>query len=84
MKTEHTISLAPPPANSSAVVSVEDRFTALEFRVTELEAEKTRLMNALQYAGKFIFDNPASKMLLMSLPKEIKTKLQNYFAGVKV
>jgi hypothetical protein len=83
MKTEHTISLAPPLADSAAVLSVEDRIAALEAKVLELEAEKTRFMNALQYAGKFIFENPASKMLLMSLPKEMKTKLQAWFSGVK-
>ena len=64
-----------------AVVSIEERVIYLENRVAVLEAEQKRFMESLQFAGKFIFNNPASKMITMSLPKEVQQKLKDYFRG---
>jgi hypothetical protein len=55
-------------------VSIEDRLAALE-------ARQQRFENALLAAGKFIFDNPASKMMLMALPKEAQIRLKEFFDG---
>lgn len=54
---------------------------ALEQRIIALEAEQKRFMNALQYAGKMLFDNSAMKMFSSAFPKEVKAKLQEFFNG---
>jgi hypothetical protein len=53
----------------------------LEHRIVHLESEQKRFTNALLGAGKFIFDNPASKMMLAAFPKEAQNKLREFFAG---
>lgn len=51
----------------------------LERRIADLEKEKERFSAALINAGKFIFDNPASKMMLAAFPKEMQNKLREFF-----
>lgn len=75
---------APEPLPSQSeidLMSLSQRFALLENRIVKIEVEQARFTNALMYAGKFIMQNPASKMILMSLPKEIKTKLEEFFNG---
>lgn len=55
----------------------------LEQRIADLEKEKVRFTDALVNAGKFIFDNPASKMMLAAFPKEMQTKLREFFSAAK-
>lgn len=55
----------------------------LERRIADLEKEKVRFTDALVNAGKFIFDNPASKMMLAAFPKEMQTKLREFFSAAK-
>jgi hypothetical protein len=71
------------PAEAAPIFPLSDidEIRNLQQRVRNLEAEQKRFTDALQYAGKFLFSNPASKMILMSLPKEMKEKLQEYFSG---
>jgi hypothetical protein len=56
-------------------------FQQQEARIKHLESEQKRFTNALLGAGKFIFDNPASKMMLAAFPKEAQNKLREFFAG---
>jgi hypothetical protein len=63
---------------------VHDYVHKLEMRIIDLEKEKVRFTDALVNAGKFIFDNPASKMMLAAFPKEMQTKLREFFSPVKV
>jgi hypothetical protein len=59
---------------------VHEYIHKLENRVTKLESEQLRFTNALINAGKFIFDNPASKMMMAAFPKEVQTKLREFFS----
>ena len=56
---------------------------SLESRIGHLEAEQKRFMDALIFAGKMLFENPSFKMISMALPKEMKTKLQDFFKSVQ-
>jgi len=59
------------------------RIIQLENRVAFLESEQARFTNALISAGKFLFENPASKMMLMAFPKEMQIKLKEFFDGTQ-
>lgn len=56
---------------------------ALETRIAKLESDRDRFESALVNVGKFIFDSPMSKMMLMALPKDAQEKLRGYFGGKK-
>lgn len=73
--------VAVPSSLSENPRTLENRIALLEEKIIRLEAEHARFINALHFAGKFIMTNPASKMILMSLPKEMKEKLQQYFGA---
>lgn len=55
----------------------------LEARIVVLEAEQKRFTDALVNAGEFLFKNPASKMMLAAFPKEMQTKLKDFFDARK-
>lgn len=59
----------------------EQKIQSLELRVAHLENEIARFQTALVMAGKFIFENPASKMMLAAFPKEMQSKLKEFFSG---
>jgi hypothetical protein len=90
MDTTHGLSLAPSSDSQpeegesfSMEAGLTARIATLEQRLVKIEAEQKKFMEALVYAGKFLMENPASKMILMSLPKEMKTRLTEFFAKVK-
>lgn len=56
---------------------------SLESRIVHLEAEQKRFMDALVFAGKMLFENPSFKMISIALPKDMKTKLQEFFKGIQ-
>ena len=58
---------------------VDDRLNALESRVASLEADRQRLMNALQAAVKMTLSNP---MMKMAIPKNVREDLENYLKSV--
>jgi hypothetical protein len=58
-----------------------DYLHKLEARVQHLESEQKRFTDALVNAGQFIFNNPASKMMLAAFPKEVQAKLKEFFNG---
>lgn len=74
---------APVCALSELPQDVHAYIHSLESRIVHLEAEQKRFMDALVFAGKMLFENPSFKMISMALPKEMKTKLQEFFAGIK-
>jgi hypothetical protein len=63
-----------PQEIHSYIHSLEQRITAME---TEQVAQKQRLMDA----GKFIYNNPMTKMFLSSAPKDIQARLKEFFGG---
>lgn len=72
---------SPVCALNELPAEVHQYIHALEQRIAKLESEQARFSNALINAGKFIFDNPASKMMLAAFPKEMQTKLREFFAN---
>jgi len=86
MDTRQSTSLASP--GESETLSTDSpnllhRIIQLENRVAFLESEQARFTNALISAGKFLFENPASKMMLMAFPKEMQSKLKEFFDGTQ-
>lgn len=74
--------IAPSNFSPEQIHVIAQRCDDLTNRVAILEAEQKRFMDALKFAGEFLMKNPASKMILMSLPKEVKAKLQETFGHV--
>jgi hypothetical protein len=66
-------------SSSERLAALEQRCAQLTDRCERLETEQRRFMDALIQAGKFLFSNPATKMITMSLPKEMKLSLQKFF-----
>ena len=69
---------------SSLSSDVHAYIHSLEARIVHLESEQKRFMDALVFAGKMLFENPSFKMISMALPKEMKTKLQEFFKSVQL
>jgi hypothetical protein len=76
------------------IANLETRLTTLEIniknfaleishRVAHVESEQNRFTTALISAGEFLFKNPASKMMLAAFPKEMQTKLKEFFDGTQ-
>jgi hypothetical protein len=62
-------------------VELHQYIHVLENRIAQLESEQVRFRDALLNAGKFVFQNPASKIMLAALPKEAQKKLKDFFDG---
>ena len=74
---------APPCPLNDLPQEVHEYLHKLESRIVKLESEQKRFTDALLQAGKFIFDNPASKMMLAAFPKEAQAKLREFFSAAK-
>ena len=55
------------------------KISEMETRIADLEFDNQRLKDALKKAGEFVFDSPMSKVFLMGMPKEMQTKLKEFF-----
>ena len=73
----------PPCIFEGLPAPVHEYLHRLESRVVLLEAEQKRFTDALLNAGKFLFENPASKMMLAAFPKDVQTKLREFFDARK-
>ena len=62
--------------------NVHQYIHALERRISNVEIEQKRFMDALIKAGAVLFENPAMKMFSAAFPKDVKAKLQEVFKGV--
>lgn len=71
-------SLLPLP---DASTSLEQQIIFLQNRVEILEQQQARFIKALMDAGQFLLTSPQSKVILMALPKEMKTRLTEFFAN---
>ena len=58
-----------------------ERIVFLENRVTQLENEMTRWMNAFLGAVKHLATDPKAKMIVMMLPKEAQIKIKEFLAA---
>jgi len=53
----------------------------LEQRIFALEAEQKRFGENIIKMGKFFFDSPQGKMILIAFPKAMQDGLRDFFAG---
>jgi hypothetical protein len=72
--------VAPCPLNDLPA-ELHQYIHALQSRIEKLEAEQVRFTNALQGAGKFIFDSPQGKMIMAAFPKTAQEGLRKFFSG---
>jgi hypothetical protein len=69
----------PPSPEQTFIQVLNATLHELESRISALEFDNERLKSALKKAGEFVFDSPMSKVFLMGMPKEMQTKLKEFF-----
>lgn len=85
-ENSEVISAACPLANFSPeahqyIHSLENHIASLVARVTKLEEENQKSRERTIAFGKSLYQNPMTKMFLSSAPKELQTRIKEFFDG---